>query len=245
MGIIRKIKDIIRKVIFTFIKPEIVKVIQYNSYSQAGEDAVITFLFNDKKIRHIHYLDIGTNKPDWANNTYIFYLRGNRGVCVEADSTLINNIKAKRPEDTVLNLGVNLISQSQTEADFYIFDEPSLNTFDQEEAIHRQNQGTFKIIRTDKVKLISLAAIIDKHCIRLPDFLSIDIEGLDLAVLKSIDLQKYPIPVICAETCTYSENHIRPKDYSIIEYMLSQGYFVYADTYINTIFVKQDWFNKV
>lgn len=245
MGIIRKIKDIIRKVVFTFIKPEIVKVIQYNSYSQAGEDAILTFLFNDKKIRHIYYLDIGTNKPDWSNNTYVFYLRGSRGVCVEADSTLIDNIKAKRPEDTILNLGVNLTGQNQTEATFYVFDEPSLNTFNYEEAIRRQNQGTFKIIRTDKVKLISLAAIIDKYCTRLPDLLSIDIEGLDLAVLKSIDLQKYPIPVICAETCTYSENHIRPKDNSIIEYMLSQGYFVYADTYINTIFVNRNWFNQI
>jgi FkbM family methyltransferase len=245
MSIIRNIKDTIRKVIFTFVKPEIVKVVQYNSYAQAGEDAVLHFLFNDKKIRQIYYLDIGTNKPDLANNTYLFYLRGSRGVCVEADSTLIDRIKTVRPEDKILNRGVNLTDGNQSEADFYIFDEPSLNTFDRQEAIHRQNQGTFKIVRIDKVKLISLADIIDNYCTRLPDLLSIDIEGLDLAVLKSIDLQKYPIPVICAETCTYSENHIRPKDNTIIEYMLSQGYFVYADTYINTIFVNQQWFNQV
>ena len=74
--------------------------------------------------------------------------------------------------------------------------------------------------------------------------LSLDIEGLDLEVLKSLDFEKYPIPVICVETCTYSENHIRPKDKTILEFVMSKGYEVYADTYINTIFVNKAWFYK-
>ncbi|MBK8609148.1 MAG: hypothetical protein IPL84_04185 [Chitinophagaceae bacterium] len=42
------------------------------SYSQAGEDAVIKFLFNDFGKRKIEYLDLGTNLPDHYNNTYLF-----------------------------------------------------------------------------------------------------------------------------------------------------------------------------
>ena len=247
MGVVRKIKNLIRRIVFTFLKPEtkIITTFRQNSYSQAGEDAVLTFLFADKKIQKISYLDIGTNIPDYGNNTYLFYNRGSRGVCVEADASLIPAIKEKRPEDIVLHLGVNLTDGEESEADFYVFNEPALNTFDREEALARQSQGTFKIVRTDKVKLVSLAQIIERYCEGLPDFLSIDIEGLDLAVLKAVDLKKYPIPVICAETCTYSENHIRPKDRSVIDYMLTQGYFVYADTYINTIFVNEKWFLKI
>ncbi len=72
-----------------------------------------------------------------------------------------------------------------------------------------------------------------------PDLLSIDIEGLDYEVLKSLNYDKYPIPIICAETCTYSETHIKPKNKLIAELMLSKGYMIYADTYVNTIFVNE------
>jgi hypothetical protein len=48
--------------------------------------------------------------------------------------------------------------------------------------------------------------------------------------------------VICAETCQYSENHIRPKAYEIEAFLKTKDYQVYADTYVNTIFVHKNWF---
>ena len=68
---------------------------------------------------------------------------------------------------------------------------------------------------------------------------------MDYEVLKSLDYNKYPIPVICAETCAFSETHIKPKERMIEDLMLSKGYLVYADTYINTIFVNEKWFNTI
>lgn len=215
----------------------------YNTYSQAGEDAVLSYLFREKKLSKITYLDLGTNNPDWGNNTYLFYSRGSRGVCVEADLTLISSIRKQRPKDTILHLGVNILSDGKTEASFYVFNEPSLNTFDKKEAAKRESFGTFKVVRTDRVRLITLNQILDQYCKQVPDLLSIDIEGLDLLVLKSLDFSKYPIPVICAETCAYSETHVRAKNKEIIDYMTQEGYFAYADTYINTIFVRTDWYN--
>jgi hypothetical protein len=93
-----------------------------------------------------------------------------------------------------------------------------------------------------KIKVQTVNTFIADHFPSFPDLLSIDIEGMDLAVLKTLDFERYPIPAICVETCTYSEDHIKPKDYSIQDYMLKQGYFIYADTYINTVFVNSKWF---
>ena len=112
------------------------------------------------------------------------------------------------------------------------------------EAEKRETSGTYKIKEVVKVPLVTINQIIKENFPAYPDFLSIDIEGLDLEVLKSLDFNKYPIPVICIETCVYSENHIRPKDLTIAEFIIPKGYEVYADTYINTIFVKTDWFYK-
>ena len=188
------------------------------------------------------YLDIGTNSPAHCNNTYLLYKKGNRGVCVEADKTLIPGINHMRPGDKVINGGVAV--SDAMEADFYIFNVKGLNTFDAAEAERRQMRGTFKVTEIVKVPLLHINRIIQENFISYPDFLSIDIEGLDLEVLKSLDFDRYPIPVICVETCVFSENHIRPKDYSIAEFVLSKGYEVYADTYINTIFVYKKWFYK-
>lgn len=230
----QKIKNGIKKIVYKIIPPP------QSSYSQAGEDAVIRFLFNDFGLKQIKYLDLGTNIPDYGNNTYLFYKNSSRGVCVEADSSLMNKIRSVRPEDKVINAGVSV--SEEKEADFYIFDEPSINTFDKEEAEYRSSFGNYKIVKVVKVPLIGINDLIKNNFDTYPDLLSIDIEGLDLDVLKSLDYTKYPLPVICVESCTYSENHIRPKDPTIAEFMITKGYEVYADTYINTIFVNKKWF---
>src|SRR6185437_2572974 len=212
-----------------------------NSYSQAGEDVVIKFLFDGVGISKPSYLEIGTSDPVEINNTFLFYQNGGRGVLVEASEALINNIKLKRPEDKILNIGVG-VDTTSTEVDFYIFDEKGLSTFDKEEAEKRDKIGTFKIIKISKVKLKNINTIISENFSSYPDLISIDIEGWDLKVLQSLDFNRYPIPVICVETCVYSETHIKPKDLSIQQFMESIGYFIYADTYINTIFVNSNWF---
>lgn len=231
-----RIKQAIKKIVYSIIPPPYIPP----SYSQAGEDAILRFLFADKKMQKISYLEIGTNIPDIGNNTYLFYKKGSRGVCVEADKMLIPRIEKMRPGDKILNTGVAV--GTDKEAEFYIFDCLGISTFDKEEAERRVAYGTYKIIETITVPLININTLIEKNFDNYPDLLSIDIEGLDFQVLKSLNYEKYPLPVVCVETCTYSENHIRPKDHSIAEFMISKGYEIYADTYINTIFVNKNWF---
>jgi FkbM family methyltransferase len=230
------LKRLIRNAVYRVVPPPYVPA----SYSQAGEDAVLRFLFADRHVQSISYLDIGTNAPDFGNNTYLFYRGGSRGVCVEADRTLIAAIAKARPEDKVLNVGVSVGDQS--EAVLHVFDVNGMNTFDEEEARRRAASGKYRVTDRITVKLVQINDIIRDNFPRHPDLLSIDIEGLDLAVLQSLDFDRYPIPVICVETCRYSENHVRPKNPAIAAFMVTKGYDVYADTYINTIFVRRAWF---
>lgn len=234
----RTLKRIIKKAVYSMVPPPYVPA----SYSQAGEDAVLRWLFADKKTERISYLDVGTNAPDNWNNTYLFYRDGARGVCVEADKTLIPEITRVRPGDKTLNVGVS--TSEGGEAQLYLFDPKGMSTFDKEEADKRAASGKYRITEIARVRLLSINTILRDNFDRCPDLLSLDIEGLDLPVLKTLDFERYPIPVICVETCSYSENHIRPKDPAIAGFMLSQGYEIYADTYINTIFVRKSWFYK-
>jgi FkbM family methyltransferase len=227
---------LIKNAVYSLVPP-----LYIPSYSQAGEDAVLRFLFSDKSMRRIAYLDIGTNSPDVGNNTYLFYRNGSRGVCVEADPRLIPVIKQVRPKDKILNVGVS--ADGRETATLYVFDVTGLSTFDKDEVDKRTASGEHKVVETIAVKLVGINDIIRENFPSCPHLLSLDIEGFDLSVMKTLDFDTYPIPVVCVETCCYSENHVRPKDPAIAEFMASQGYEVYADTYINTIFVRKEWFH--
>src|SRR5215470_302661 len=58
------------------------------TYSQFGEDLIISDLFNKLSIDRVSYLDIGANNPSFVSNTYLFYERGFRGVLVEPNPIL-------------------------------------------------------------------------------------------------------------------------------------------------------------
>jgi FkbM family methyltransferase len=217
---------------------------QQSTFSQAGEDAILRFLFLDypMKLSEVSYLDIGARHPTSGSNTFLFYSCGASGVCVDADKTAIPLIREYRPRDKVLHVGVS--TSSGGDADFYYM-ESGGSTLSKEEAERRERLGGAKILGVLRVPMTDLNTLIQQNYETFPVFLSIDIEGLDLAVLKTLDFGKYPIPVICVETCTYSETHIRLKDNSISNFLLLKGYETYADTYINTIYVNKKWFYQI
>jgi FkbM family methyltransferase len=176
---------------------------------------------------------VGTNHPLFLNNTYLFYKKGAQGVCVEPDSWLCKQIRQKRNRDVVLNMGVG---ENIGELDYYIMDVDTLNTFSKIDAEKYVCEGHI-IKGVSKVKINSINRIIADNFLGHPNLLSIDIEGLDLLVLKSLDFLQYRPEIICAETLTYSRDGHEKKIQEIFDLLLEKGYFVYADTYINTIFV--------
>lgn len=210
------------------------------SYSQCGEDLIIDFIFQTLKTPKISYLDIGTHHPTYINNTALSYRNGSTGVCIEPDPFLFKKIKEERQKDICLNVGIG--KGFHQEADFYIMSVPTLNTFSKEEAERYVSYGDKKIEQVIKMPLMDVNEIIKKYFNPFPDFISLDVEGLDFAILKSFDFESYRPKVWCIETLTYTENHTEEKIKETIDYMLSKNYFIYADTYINTIFVdKATW----
>jgi FkbM family methyltransferase len=209
-------------------------------YTRTGEDVILRYLFDSVGIAHPDYLDIGANDPVSGNNTYVFYRDGANGVCVEAHPDLARRIAMIRPRDVCLNLAVGVDGDGV--ADVHIFDAAGLSTTDAAAAAQRESLGTFRVVRTVSVPSCTINDVIAAHFDAYPALLSLDIEGLDYAVLHSLDDERFPIPVICAETVAYSETHIRTKDLAIADLLASRGYFLYADTFINSIFVRDAWF---
>jgi FkbM family methyltransferase len=151
------------------------------SYSQYGEDLIIKSIFDALKIKKPSYLDIGASDPVSLSNTYLFYTLGCKGVLVEPDPALFFRLKIKRRRDTCLNIG---IGTSNSKADFYIMSSKVLNTFSKEEAIRYQEYGTYKIEKTIKVQIKTVNDVIEENFDKYPNFVSLDVEGLELAILN-------------------------------------------------------------
>ncbi|MBK8089174.1 MAG: FkbM family methyltransferase [Chitinophagaceae bacterium] len=212
-----------------------------SSYAQSGEDIIISDLFSHLNIQNPTYLDIGANDPIALSNTYRLYKRGSKGVCVEPNPVLCKKIQQKRKRDTCLNVGVAF--GERREADFYAFPEKfnGLNTFSKEEADfweHTGNEeiGMHKVEKVIKMKLVHINEIIEQYFSPHPNLVSIDVEGLDFDILKSLDFSKYKPEVFCIETLGFIENNKEIKKTEILDFLKVHGYFVYADTYINTVF---------
>jgi len=222
---------------------EVIRLQAKPSYAQAGEDMIIDYLFNSLGIQKPSYLDIGANQPVLCNNTYFFYRKGCTGVCVEPDPSLFSIIKKKRPHDIILNIGIGL--NNDLSAVFYLFPGHlnTWSTFSEEEAVSRENETGIKYKKI-KVQLKTINSIVEEYFNPYPNFISIDVEGLDLDILRSLDFEKFKPEVICAETLSFGTTSTEKKLHDIIDFMHSKGYISYADTHINTIFCRKDLFNE-
>ena len=212
-------------------------------FAQCGEDIIIdNILEGSFRISRPTYLDVGAHHATFLSNTYFFYKKGGRGVCVEADPILCAEIKKQRPRDVCLNIGVGVTEE--TNADFFIMTSKTLNTFSKQEAERYQSYGNQKIETVIKVPLVSINRVIAENFDVCPNFISLDVEGLDDAIIRSFNFELFRPEVFCIETLAYAEDKSETKITEIIEIMTAKNYFVYADTFLNTIFIDKTAWSK-
>jgi FkbM family methyltransferase len=241
------IKKIVKKILgklgyeIRLQDPPYIKQNEKMSYSQCGEDLIVSYIFGLRNIPAPSYIDIGANDPFYISNTALFYKRGCRGINIEANPYLIDKFNTYRPQDINLNIG---IGQSEGELDFYVMNDPTLSSFSATECESYVKTGKYHIAETIKVKTTTLSSIIQRYYQGVfPDFMSLDVEGLDMEILKSIDYEMSSPKVICVEAAEYSPIGAGERRSELIDFLTGKGYYEYANTNLNAIMARKDfWF---
>jgi FkbM family methyltransferase len=209
--------------IFKFFKARYAPRGARQSFSQAGEDLIMSDILKKMHIERPSYIDIGAHDPVFGSNTYLLYRNGGRGVLVEPNTAYTAKIESKRPRDVCINAGAGKIDGIGT---FYAFDRSTRSTFSKHQAEEWQKSSGQKPV-VEKKKIISLNTIVRDHVKNQGlDILSIDAEGVDVEILEGYNWSIRP-KVICVEN----------QDEKVLPILQERGYILVAQIFQNYIFV--------
>jgi FkbM family methyltransferase len=238
-----QIKNIIREItpnsIKSIFQSEIINryenKLQYSnlSYSQEGEDMILGRIFEDKK--NGFYIDVGAHHPQRFSNTMNFYKKGWRGINIDAMPGSMNLFSKERPEDINLELAV---SDKEDVLTYYIFNQPAFNTFSETLALEIQRTKGSDLISKIEIRTQKLESILDSYMNfeQKIDFLSIDVEGFDLNVIRSNNWNKYRPEIVLVEI--HFQEIYTIMSHSIFIELAQHGYNFIAKT-MSTAFFKK------
>ena len=206
------------------------------SYSNWGIDMMADFFFRNKK--EGIYIDIGCHHPLINNNTYPLYKRGWKGINIDIDYGAIDSFNFLRSKDTNIKIAV---SDTTGEAElFFYHNRAAKNTLSKEKG--------FDSKEIQKIKTSTLNKVIENSIYKDQkiNFISIDVEGYELNVLKGFDFKKYKPDLVVLEliqegmTEFFYQNIVNIQNSEVYLYMIKHDYKLINWIHDDLVFVPQD-----
>lgn len=208
------------------------------AFAQEGEDLILNSYFFKKDKGF--YVDIGANHPKKFSSSYLFYLRGWRGINIDPWPKAKDLFAKYRPDDVFVNCGV---ANEDNLLDYYCFNSSLVNTFNAVEARQLENNADSgcKLLTVKKIKVRRLADVLLEYdsfiATRQIDFMNIDVEGGEMAVLESNNWDKYIPGFIAVEIHGFNLHH--PEKFAVHNFLVTKGYYLIAKTQLTVIYKHQ------
>jgi FkbM family methyltransferase len=197
------------------------------SYAQNGEDIVLARAYSEQADGF--YVDVGANEPTHDSVTRYFYDRGWNGLNIEPQTDCFERLRAARPRDVNLNIGVG--EKPDRLAFFFVPDAAAMSTFSAERVAKLEREG-YRVERHN-VQVTTLEAVFAEHVgDRTVEFLKVDIEGLEEQVLGQFDWARWRPRVVVVESTV----EVSPWE----QRMISTGYRRTLWDGINVFFVRDE-----
>ncbi len=201
------------------------------SFSQEGEDMILKRMFPG--LAEGFYIDIGAHHPYRFSNTFFFYKLGWTGINIDPIPGIKALFDAQRPKDINLELA---ISDTQAVLNYYNFKEKALNTFS-EDLANQYRAANWELENIIPIETFPLAKVLDRYMPegRQIDFMSIDVEDLEMKVLQSNDWKKFRPKALVIEMLDCPAQEVANTE--IAGYLRNIGYVFFAKT-LNSSFFK-------
>ena len=208
-------------------------------YGQAGEDLVVRAVLEAKAhlhgvdLRQERYLEVGGNHPFAGSATYLLSKHlGMTGVIVEANPERIDELVTGRPDDVIVHAAVQ--DDDVTSVDLWVPRYSEIASLDHA-FVSRWAAGRRLSPSSVRVPAVRMDDIVRDHLGgRAPLFLSIDVEGVDFALLADFDFRTYRPWLVQVEP---SDDHVPGNTDRMVRHMQEAGYTLIAMTWVNLIFL--------
>lgn len=158
-------------------------------FSNWGVDMIADDFFKNKN--YGIFIDVGCHHPFLNNNTYQLYKKGWTGINIDLDLNSIDMFNFFRSKDT--NIQAAVAENSEIKDFFFFHNRSAINTLSKKSG---EKAKEIKKIETQTLnEIIQNSVFKDKKI----DYVSIDVEGYELNVLKGFDLIKYKPDLIILE----------------------------------------------
>jgi hypothetical protein len=190
--------------------------ISRTSYAQNGEDLVVSQFFRCSGVNRGYYVDIGCFHPRWISNTKILHDQGWSGMGVDIDQFKVKLYRLVRGSRVRTVCAAVTAERASEPVRLYRFKKflSDLDTISEEFA--RRSGRPFTVSTVQALFINDLLDLAPGPI----NFLNIDVEGLDAALLRAIDFTKYRPDLICFEG---GDGSILPEK-GIADFLGSQGY---------------------
>ena len=207
-------------------------------FSYYGEDKIV---FQLKPSNKGFYADVGAYHPVEGSNTYKLYLKGWDGITIEPNPANANAFRKMRPRDRHVIAG---IAPESGVREYHQFAAACMNTLDAGTAETAVRTDAAVPTGTLTVDVQPLSKVLDEMAPqRHVDFLNVDCEGMDLEVLKTLDLPRQKPTVICIED--HEQFKLGHSSFSGIgSFLHHQGYSVIGQTLYSFVYVDTNSFGK-
>ena len=200
------------------------------SFSQTGEDRILSFFLHE---RTGFYVDVGCNDPLRYSSSFLFYLKGWRGIAIDANDVIVDRFRRTRKRDLCVAAAV---SNSERDVTFHRSESDAVSTIDEDVLEEWQDKWKFRPEDQVAARTKTLTSILQEA---LPDqtididFMTIDVEGHEFQVLSGLDFSRYRPRLITVEIHdlkTIFLNRIylllTGKGYSLVGYVTMNAYFL-------------------
>jgi FkbM family methyltransferase len=191
------------------------------SYSQWGEDKLVWEYFQRRTKGF--FIEVGANEPEGNSQTLFLEQRGWEGILVEPQAECCERLRQARPRSQVFQVACGAPAQ-RGKALFRFAAQSDRSTLASQAPAE---EVTFT--HSAEVEVVTLDDLLARAGNPQPDFLSIDVEGAELDVLKGFDLARHRPGLILVEDYVYDlglHSHLRSRNYKLVKRTGSNNWYV-------------------
>ena len=172
------------------------------------------------------FIDVGANDPHKGSQSWFLEQQGWRGILVEPQGRFAEKLRQARPRSCVFQVACGAPGHPD-QMPLYIAESPTHSSLGKNLV-----EANTKYVETEMVKVMTLNAILAEAGNPQVDFLSIDVEGTQLDVLRGLSLKRHRPALL------FIEDHLH--DLKVHRHLKRQGYRLVKRTGSNNWYVPNE-----